>query len=168
MIDDEKLIKRFTDKIKINEETGCWEWTAAKHSKKGYGSFGIPPKQGETKWHIRKAHQAAWLIFSEEPIGDKHVLHRCDNPSCVNPAHLWLGTNQHNVDDKMAKGRHKSYPGVENGNSKLTVQQVLDIKKLLAEGVPANRISKGFNICKKGVLNIKWGISYRGIGSDIR
>lgn len=75
----------------------CWIWLATK-DQKGYGRYGLRGKL----WH---AHRAAYLFHYGKCPDELYVLHSCDNPSCVNPAHLWLGTNQDNMDDKVAKGR---------------------------------------------------------------
>lgn len=90
---------RFAEKYRVNAQTGCWEWTAERN-RKGYGIF----------WRnasMTGAHRASYELHVG-PIPDGlHVLHRCDNPPCVNPAHLFLGTNQDNVDDRQRKGRWK-------------------------------------------------------------
>jgi len=86
----------------------CWLWLGSKNAK-GYGLFGVGGK-------IYSAHRIAFSVasgvFSEEK---SHCLHRCDNPSCVNPAHLFAGSNQDNQDDMIAKGRAKKAIGDANG-----------------------------------------------------
>lgn len=79
-------------------ESGCWEWQGCK-SKEGYGKFMFQRKK-------YMAHRLSWIFFNGEFSEVLHVLHHCDNPPCVNPNHLFLGTNQDNVDDKMRKNRH--------------------------------------------------------------
>jgi len=89
----EDFHKKYTKK-----RNGCWEWQAAKN-RKGYGQFSYLGK-------LYIAHR--FLLQIEGKIPDGYcVLHSCDNPSCVNPKHLSIGTNQDNVDDKMAKRRDK-------------------------------------------------------------
>lgn len=86
----------FWQHVKVGDPSECWLWTGSKH-KQGYGLYGAGP---------RRAHRIAWtLIHGEIPPG-LQVLHRCDNPPCVNPAHLFLGTDKDNHQDKAAKGRH--------------------------------------------------------------
>ena len=91
--------ERFWSKVRMGP--GCWEWASGKNPF-GYGMFAVT-RDRQRKWHM--AHRYAWcLTFGEE--SDRLVLHRCDNPSCVNPSHLFAGTQSDNVQDMIAKGRH--------------------------------------------------------------
>lgn len=94
----------------IKQSNGCWEWQRAKN-RKGYGQF-------KYLGTLYIAHRFLLQIEGKIPDG-YHVLHKCDNPSCVSPKHLWVGTNQENVDDKMSKGRHRfgSTSGYKNGKA---------------------------------------------------
>lgn len=104
----------------------CWEWTA-NISKFGYGNFYLKGDSG-------RSHRIAWrLTFGEIP-DLMHVLHKCDNRKCVNPAHLFLGTEQDNSDDKFSKGRHISLKGEDNPIHKLTTKQVNEIRQLFLSG----------------------------------
>ncbi len=91
--------QRFNKKYVINEVTDCWEWTAALNNI-GYGMF---------RWtsnKMRTAHRVSYELFNGPiPIG-LAVCHSCDNPKCVNPAHLWAGTLKQNAEDMVAKGRN--------------------------------------------------------------
>jgi len=107
-------------------EVACWPWAKCKDTH-GYGSL---------KWNRKNsiASRVAWaLTFGEIPDG-LHVLHRCDNPPCCNPKHLFLGTHQTNSDDKHAKGREVILRGESNGNARLTVSSVRDIRERYASG----------------------------------
>lgn len=86
----------------------CWEWTAS-CSPDGYGQVRISGKTELT-------HRVAWTIANGSIPDNFQVLHHCDNPPCVNPSHLFLGTNQDNVDDKMEKGREGRAMGDRNGS----------------------------------------------------
>lgn len=96
----------------IRLESGCLVWTGGK-SPKGYGFIRDGRKMLST-------HRAAFVL-ANGPIPDGlHVLHSCDRPSCVNPAHLRLGTNAENNADMMAKGRNRQPRGESNGVSRIT------------------------------------------------
>lgn len=93
---------RFWAKVRITP--GCWLWLASKRHK-GYGAFCFT-RAG--KVINGRAHRISYEIHTGEVPQGLMVLHRCDNPACLNPAHLFLGTGQENVDDMMQKGRHVS------------------------------------------------------------
>lgn len=96
----------------VETASGCWEWTKFRN-KDGYGSIGLAGRA------VARAHRVSWMLhFGEIPAG-MHVLHRCDNPPCINPAHLFLGTPADNSRDKVAKGRAARNRGEKNGFSKL-------------------------------------------------
>jgi hypothetical protein len=125
--------------------TGCTLWTGAL-TQKGYGDLLVERR------HIR-AHRAAWEAY-RGPIPDgMHVLHKCDVPACINPDHLWLGTNVDNMADKMAKGRHSSNP-----NPKLNERAVAEIR---ASADPVKVLAARYGVADRtiyGVLNRDtWG-----------
>lgn len=123
----------------------CLIWTSSKNHK-GYGLF-----RNDDQRQV-PAHQWAYDHFYGDRAPGAHVLHLCDTPLCVNPKHLFQGTNQDNVDDKMAKGRHGGGRGETHGNSKLSYDDVRHIRSasdivsgdMLAElyGVSAGTISQ--------------------------
>lgn len=87
---------------KVDKSGDCWEWTACR-TRAGYGQF-------KSDGRLHRAHRLAWALTNGPIPEGKHVLHRCDNPGCVNPDHLFLGSHQDNMDDMSNKGRRKN-PG---------------------------------------------------------
>jgi len=135
-------------------ECGCWLWTGGT-DKDGYGRYSL---FNRTENHLRGAHRVSVYLDNRNPIG-KVVMHTCDNPSCVNPAHLKVGTIQDNNLDKLKKGRQSKLKGSSNGTSKLTEVQVKQIRQ---EAVVGNRTgyNNGSNIKE---IAIKYNVSIETI-----
>ncbi|KKK72662.1 hypothetical protein LCGC14_2901630 [marine sediment metagenome] len=91
----ESVVSRFWDKVEVLGEDDCWTWHG-QLSPKGYGQFRVNGK-------MMRAHRYSFEVHTG-PIGDLCVCHTCDNPSCVNPEHLWLGTQLDNIADRDSKG----------------------------------------------------------------
>jgi len=143
--------QRFWPQLKI-ADNGCWEWTDRAIDKDGYGQL---------QWNgEQRAHRVAWIItFGPIPDG-KWVLHSCDNRKCCNPFHLFLGDAAANNADMLSKGRQKYLCGEERREAKLTTEQVLEIRRLHAEGMQQRKIAKlfcvGFKAINKIVLRQRW------------
>jgi len=108
---------------KVKKTNNCWEWQGCKNNK-GYGMFRV---NNEHKY----AHRFSYEIHKGEIPQGKFVCHHCDNPSCINPDHLFCGTNSDNIQDSVKKGRFHliGRKGSQNVSSKLNEKQVKEIKK---------------------------------------
>jgi hypothetical protein len=118
---------RFWTKVKKGGADECWEWQGFRTSK-GYGRFG---DSRESSGYVYAHRYSSELATGKQP-GSKHVLHHCDNPPCVNPAHLFLGTNRDNSRDAVNKGRIPR--GNNSAQAKLTEDQVVAIRHLYSKG----------------------------------
>jgi predicted XRE-type DNA-binding protein len=97
------------------------------------------------------------LHFGEIPLGI-YVCHRCDNPKCINPEHLFLGTPKDNMNDKMKKGRNFNVKGSQHGQAKLDEEKVLEIKRLLAEkNLTQKKIGEKYGVNQNTISLIKSG-----------
>jgi hypothetical protein len=123
------LSDRFWVKVDKRGPDECWEWIGHRN-KNGYGTI-RPGGRGNAS--VTATHVSYELANGPIPNG-LWVLHRCDNPACVNPNHLFLGTHQDNVDDMIAKGRKRAAHGEAQHNSKLTTEQVIAIRQRYAAG----------------------------------
>jgi hypothetical protein len=137
--------QRLLDGVAFNREGRCWEWQRSVNNS-GYGHFR----------HLGRktyAHRVAYLLFCG-PIPDGLcVCHRCDNPKCCNPTHLFLGTHADNHADKVRKGRHQY--GERRYNAKLSATQVASMRRLYARGAfGVRRLAQLFGVCRKTVFDI--------------
>lgn len=132
---------------KVDKSADCWVWTAATRAF-GYGMFVV--KKGSSPV---SAHRLAYEMEIGPITRDMQVLHRCDNPACVRPAHLFLGTQADNIRDMQAKGRWKYRPrnqsGERNPNSVLSDAEVAAMLADLARGGRPVSVAR------------KYGIEYR-------
>lgn len=144
---DGSLLRRFWSKVDKSNLSGCWEWTAARSQ--GYGYFSV---KLDGKWRMRQATHVSWLIhYSDIPHG-MFVCHKCDNPGCVNPEHLFLGTPKDNMHDKMRKGR--DYLSGMYANFKISADDVGRILELGTKGLTHSEIAAQFGVCRPTVTNI--------------
>ena len=128
--------------------SGCWEWQRSLNPK-GYGAFCLSCR-------TISAHRASWIIHKGNIPTGMHVLHKCDNPRCVNPSHLMLGTNCDNVRDRVQKGRSARPLGLRN-SAKLTPDQVLKIRAMRARGDRNTDIAKTFGVADSTISMIVHG-----------
>ena len=142
----EPLASRFWAKVEIKGLLDCWLWTGCKHSD-GYGHI----RDGRK---VMSAHRIAWeLVYGSIPTG-QYICHHCDVPACVNPNHLFIGSQKDNMDDMNAKGRGNYLKGEQNGFSKLTEENVLAIRSLGKQDLKHADIAKRFSIQRSQVSAI--------------
>jgi HNH endonuclease len=128
----------------IEKTATCWFWTGVTNTL-GYGKIQLNKR-------FILVHRFMWRWFNG-PIPDGlHVLHKCDEPLCVNPKHLFLGTQEDNVRDCIQKGRHRSGYGEKNRHAKLTEEDVKEIRKRI--DMPAIALAKAFMVS----INTIWAI----------
>ena len=135
------VVERFWRFVSRGDAGTCWEWTGSR-DRDGRGRFAV-------KRRPHNAPRVAWVI-ANGPIPDGvYVLHRCDNPACVNVEHLFLGTHQDNMDDRTAKGRWRGYAfkcGERNHKSKLTDAQFASIIERRAAGEKVRALAREHGI----------------------
>jgi hypothetical protein len=137
---------------KVEKTPTCWLWRGVR--REGTWSYGILKSRGKN----HRAHRLAWeLTYGAIPEGCL-VLHRCDNPPCVNPAHLFLGTQRENIHDAMTKQRfipsaHTRGPG--NARTHLTWEDIREIRRLYSTGEwSQNALARRFSIRQNGIWSI--------------
>jgi hypothetical protein len=147
--------KRFWDKVEKREPDQCWKWKGAVASH-GYGSMAIS----------LMAHRVAWgIAHGSVPTKNIHVLHKCDDPLCVNPSHLFLGSHQDNMLDKEAKGRGNHPFGSNHGRAKLTENLVKEIWKDRQNGKSQRFLARKYGVARSGIRQILRGISWKHVKS---
>jgi hypothetical protein len=129
---------------KVHKTDTCWLWTACK-AVNGYGQFSSNRK-------TYKAHRISWELHFGEIEKNKNICHSCDIKLCVNPDHLFLGTQKENIHDMCKKNRQHRPTGVKNPKVKLTESQVLEIRELAKQKTNSIvKLSKKFNVCKSTI-----------------
>ena len=141
---------RLLSKVRVAGE--CWVWQAGKRGK-GYGSFGMLGR-------VWSAHRAAYFLLVADP-GSACVLHKCDNPPCINPAHLFLGTVADNNRDRAKRGR--SAVGERHAKSKLTERDVLELRELREDGQTHRELAARFGVTHQSIAAIVNRRSWRHI-----
>lgn len=149
--------QRFWPKVDKRGPDDCWLWTASGGSH-GYGNLRVA---GVT----RTSHALAWELSNGPIPGGLFVLHRCDVRRCCNPAHLFLGTNAQNMQDAASKGRMhgNGLTGERHPNSRLTAEQVRDIKGAVAAGETQSAVARRIGVTVQQVNNIVRGKQWREV-----
>jgi len=159
----EQWAEKFWARVrKAESEDSCWEWTGSRLPS-GYGRFYPAWKVGVY------AHRISWEMANgrEIPSG-LEVLHACDNPSCVRPDHLSVGTRSDNMQDMLAKGRGGDVgsPGERHPQHKLTAPQVLDIRSRLASKADRRALAVEFGVSVELINAIATGRAWKHLAGS--
>lgn len=133
---------------------GCLIYTAGHSSRSGHVTMGF-------KGRYPGVHRIAWTLANGEIPAGQVVRHTCDNPRCINVAHLELGTVADNNDDRDSRGRHVALPGTRNGSAKLTEANAREIRRRLAEGETQYALADEYGVHQAAIWSIKAGRTWR-------
>lgn len=164
---DTKFVAKFwsrfrrAKRIRAGVSTPCLEWAGARRSgTHRYGNVHV----GEKTCVV---HRVAWAIAHKTWVpAELLVCHKCDNPPCGDPTHLFLGTVQDNTDDRQRKGRgiFISRSGEDHPHSKLTKNDVLEIRRARARGVDLLSLANKFGITRSAVSLVARGVAWAAVG----
>ena len=135
------VMTRLMEQVEPDLISGCWLCTA-RPDENGYPKIKIGGRTGK----LKRAHRVSYELHKGPIENGLHVLHKCDVPACVNPAHLFLGTNADNVADRVSKGRSASFHGSDHPRAVLTDQQVRDILALKGTGIPGKKVAESYPV----------------------
>lgn len=152
-----EIEQRFWAKVDRRSDDECWEWAAKSKNQFGYGVF--HPRKPETVG----AHRFSLALKLGRPIAPgMFACHTCDNPPCVNPRHLYEGTNQDNVDDAVSRNRQKR--GDMDPNAKLTDEDVLSIRVMVANGEKSRTAAAIYGVRESLISGIVRGNRWKHVG----
>lgn len=151
------VCERFWRKVRKGEPDECWEWIGTKNGD-GYGRFHIWEPDGK---RLVGAHRQSWEWANGRAVGELCVCHTCDNPACVNPAHLFLGTHIENMRDRDAKGRRQPLKGEANGRAKLLAAEVACMRVEHAAGRGTAELAAKYGVSRGTVQSIVRGQTWK-------
>lgn len=164
----DRVATKFWARVERGTPTECWRWTARRNAN-GYGTLKVNGRQ----W---LAHRVAWALTVGTDPGPLLVCHHCDNPGCVNPAHLFVGTASDNAQDMVRKGRahlqkhpelspYTLYPGSRpkgerNGRARVTEAVVTEIRAMRAGGMSQAAIGRKVGLSQQQISHIVRGVCW--------
>lgn len=151
----QRLYRKLSERLAartVVRSNGCWEWTGTVIPK-GYGQISVAGSH-------TYVHRLAWMLANGPDIPEgRHVCHRCDNKLCVNPAHLFVGTNAENRADSVAKGRHSH--GTTHQWAKLDEATVLAIREARRGGLTVKELAEKFDVPYKTIDKVVYRASWK-------
>jgi hypothetical protein len=154
---DENFRQRFWSKVNIGAPDACWEWTARRQAS-GYGQFTV------RKGVFMTASRVSLALTIGRPLEAGEVAcHKCDNPPCVNPTHVFAGTQSDNIFDCVSKGRAIRAVGEATSSNKLTEADVVAIRAHPNRYGLAAELARHFNVSDTTVRRIRAGKKWRSI-----
>ena len=160
----------FWAKVEVSGPEECWLWTGERRL--GYGILGRP------RVHRIYAHRASWVLANQQEIpAGMCVCHRCDNPLCINPAHLFLGTPSDNAKDMWNKGRGRAFPGADaysrarkGEDHPMAILSEADVKEIRRlskeEGLKPKQLAAMFGVSQVTAWNIVTNRSWKHVGAN--
>jgi len=150
---------------KVDKTAECWIWNAARQALNYKSGYGVIRVYINGKRTMIGAHRLSYIMHHGELDNNLFVCHTCDNPLCVNPDHLFLGTQKDNIHDAVLKGRHfhAELPGELNPAAKLTEPLVEGIKLLHKEGFGTSRLARMYGVHRTTIQKIMRNKTWRDI-----
>lgn len=145
---------------KVDKSGDCWLWRAS-INRRGYGQFKIHD-HGGGKQKVMESHRVAWLLENGDIPDGIQVCHKCDNPPCVRPSHLFLGTAKDNSRDMARKGRSSM------SAAKLTPEDAVAIRNEYASGLSSYKIADNRHMSQRTVMHVLNGYTWQHAGGPIR
>lgn len=145
---------RFSKFVQSADPDQCWEWQSTRNLR-GYGKFWL---HGRTDL----AHRVSYKLHKGPIPAGLQVRHTCDNPPCVNPSHLLVGTGKDNARDAIERDRYRR--GSANGRAKLTEAQVTEIRRCSDDGETQVSMARRFGVSRAAIQWVLNGRSWAGLG----
>lgn len=158
------VIERVLEKVVRIPFSGCWIFTGAINDA-GYGIVGMG-RRGEPN---DRSHRITYRHYCGSIPDGMFVCHSCDTPACCNPDHLFLGTNQDNVNDMVRKGRNSKPPrnphvvGSVHPGAKLHEDDIPEVRKLHAQGLTQKQIAEKYNVCRQTISKVLLGRRFKHV-----